>query len=88
MLNYKLFAIHFRLTDENNKFVKPDKFGHSTMYAFFGFSGLIEIFNHYRITQFSKEAEYIILGLAFAVKGNLFAFRLRRFSGKTETENR
>ena len=72
----ELFAIHFRLIDENNEFVKPDKFGHSTMYAFFGFSGLIEIFNHYGITQFSKEAEYIILGLAFAVEGTLFAFHL------------
>ncbi|XP_028392860.1 transmembrane protein 45B-like [Dendronephthya gigantea] len=72
----ELFAIHFRLVDENNDFVKPDKFAHSTMYAFFGFSGLIEIFNHYRITHFSKEAEYIILGLAFAVEGTLFAFHL------------
>ena len=72
----ELFAIHFQLVDKNNEFVKPDKFAHSTMYGFFGFSGLIEILNHYKVTQFSREAEYTLLALAFGVEGTLFAFHL------------
>ena len=72
----ELSVIHFQLVDKNNEFVRPNRFAHSTMYAFFGFSGLIEILNLYKVTQFSEEAEYISLALAFGVEGTLFAFHL------------
>ena len=72
----ELRAVHFQLVDKNNEFVKPDKFAHSSMYGFFAFSGLIEILNLYKVTQFSREAEYAILALAFGVEGTLFAFHL------------
>lgn len=72
----ELSSIHFQLLDKNNEFVKPNKFAHSSMYGFFAFSGLIEILNLYKITNFSPDTEYMALALAFAVEGTLFAFHL------------
>ena len=68
--------IHFQLVDKNNKFQCANNFAHSTMYGFFAFSGLIEILNLYNVTQFSREAEYVLLATAFGVEGTLFAFHL------------
>ena len=68
--------IHFQLVNEKNEFTRPNRFSHATMYAFFAFSGLIEILNVYGVVRFSKEAEYTSLALAFAVEGILFAFHL------------
>ena len=72
----ELSRIHFQLVDENNEFQSPNKFAHSTMYGFFAFSGLVEILNFYNITQFSREAEYVLFAFAFWVEGTLFAFHL------------
>ena len=72
----ELSPIHFQLLDKNNEFIKPNKFAHSSMYGFFAFSGLIEILNLYKITNFSPETEYVVLALAFAVEGTLFGFHL------------
>ena len=72
----ELSGIRFQLVGENSEFQKPNKFAHSTMYGFFAFSGLVEILNRYNITQFSREAEYVVFSSAFWVEGTLFAFHL------------
>ena len=72
----ELSRIHFQLVDKNNKFQSPNKFAHSTMYGFFAFSGFVEILNLYNVTQFSREAEYVLFASAFWVEGALFAFHL------------
>ena len=72
----ELLPVGFHLVNEDNEFQKPNKFAHSTMYGFFAFSGLIETLNFYKVTQFSIEAEFTVLALAFGVEGTLFAFHL------------
>ncbi|XP_028392862.1 transmembrane protein 45B-like [Dendronephthya gigantea] len=69
-------TLRFQLVNAKDEFTRPNRFSHATMYAFFAFSGLVEIFNVYKVVKFSKEAEYTLLALAFAVEGTLFAFHL------------
>lgn len=72
----ELSPISFQLVDESNRFTMPNRFAHSTMYGFFALSGLFELLNLYKVTHFTREAEYVVLAIAFAVEGTLFSFHL------------
>ena len=72
----ELWEVKFHMVNDNNKFARPNKFAHSTMYSFFAFSGLVELLNYYKVTHFSCATEYGLLALSFTIEGMLFTFHL------------
>lgn len=60
---------------DEEKFLFIGNAQHATMYAFFGFSGIIDIMMHHG-APFPKFTDYVYLLLCFAVEGLLFTFHL------------
>ena len=61
--------------DENGKFAYMGNAQHSTMFFFFGMSGVIDIMVHHRV-PLPRGIEYAVMSLAFTVEALLFKFHL------------
>ena len=80
-------ANHRRLLGENGEFVidNLNDYGHVTMYAFFAFSGVVDLVMWYKLLPLPAGSNYLALSLAFLVEGMLFYFHL---NGRSELDIR
>ena len=68
----------YALVDEHGHFIEGNlnNYGHSTMYAFFALSGVIDLLTWYTRLPLPRGLGLLSLATAFAVEGMLFAFHL------------
>ncbi|XP_064615521.1 transmembrane protein 45B-like [Liolophura sinensis] len=59
----------------NGKFVAMGNAQHATMFAYFGFNGVIDLLQHFK-APLPRDTEYVTLAMAFMVEGLLFKFHL------------
>ena len=72
-------ANHRRLLGENGELLMDNlnNYGHATMYAFFAFSGVVDLVMWYRLLPLPTGSDYVALSLAFLVEWMLFYFHLQ-----------
>ncbi|XP_064602130.1 transmembrane protein 45B-like [Liolophura sinensis] len=67
---------------DNGKFVFMGNAQHATMFAYFGFNGVIDLLQHFK-APLPRDTEYVTLAMAFMVEGLLFKFHLH---GRTQLD--
>ena len=77
------FSIEIYTAVRNGKFIVLGNIQHATMFFFFGLSGVLDLFVHFKFTM-PKDLDYIILAMALGVEGLLFHFHVH---GKSPLES-
>lgn len=68
----------YALFDENGEFMDRniDNYAHSTMYCFFGFSGLVDLVLWYNLMPLPPKFDHFVFSVALSIEGFLFYFHL------------